>query len=158
MKKLTCSFTGHRIIANAHKDMILYRLDATIDALIEKGYVDFCSGGAMGFDLVAADMVLKKREAGKNCRLVMVLPCRNQTKGWSAAMVREYERILSLADEVIYVSEEYYDGCMQARNRRLVDDADVVVAYITKSFGGTAYTVKYAEKSEKKIINLAKEA
>ncbi|MCL2883887.1 MAG: hypothetical protein FWF49_00185 [Oscillospiraceae bacterium] len=44
---------------------------------------------------------------------------------------------------------------LQARNRALVDHSDVCVCFLNKSTGGTAYTVKYAQKKGLSIINLA---
>lgn len=45
---------------------------------------------------------------------------------------------------------------MAKRNRHLVDNSSVCVAYLTQSGGGTAYTVEYANKHGLKIINIAK--
>ena len=45
---------------------------------------------------------------------------------------------------------------MAKRNRHLVDNSSVCVAYLTRSGGGTAYTVEYAKKHGLKIINIAK--
>ena len=42
------------------------------------------------------------------------------------------------------------------KNRHLVDNSSVCVAYLTQSGGGTAYTVEYANKHGLKIINIAK--
>ena len=43
------------------------------------------------------------------------------------------------------------------RNKSMVDRADLVVCLIDHSSGGTYPTVKYAEKQNKKIINIADE-
>lgn len=42
-----------------------------------------------------------------------------------------------------------------AKNRHLVDNSSVCVAYLTRSGGGTAYTVEYAKKHGLKVINIA---
>ena len=67
-------------------------------------------------------------------------------------MLREKQK--AAADKVIYVSETYYNGCMLVRNRRLVDNSSVCVAYLTHAGGGTAYTVRYAEKSGVPVISI----
>ena len=69
--------------------------------------------------------------------------------------MKEYERIRELADEVTYINQEYVRGCMFKRNRSLVDNSSICVCRLTKSTGGTAYTVKYAIKQGLKIINLS---
>ena len=45
---------------------------------------------------------------------------------------------------------------MHVRNRALVDASNVCIAYMTDaSRGGTAYTVRYAEKKGIPVYNLA---
>ena len=41
---------------------------------------------------------------------------------------------------------------MHKRNRMLVDMSSICICYLTKDTGGTAYTVKYAEKQKLKIL------
>ena len=64
------------------------------------------------------------------------------------------EIVLRKSDAVYYVNECYEPGCMQRRNRILVDRCDYLLAYLKKDKGGTYYTVKYAEKQGKNIIYL----
>lgn len=59
------------------------------------------------------------------------------------------------ADSVEYMSREYYNGCMIDRNHRLVESAGVLLAvYNGERRGGTAATVRYAQKLGRKIIVL----
>ena len=44
---------------------------------------------------------------------------------------------------------------MQKRNRHLVDNSSACICYLTKSAGGTAYTVNYARRMGLRIINIA---
>jgi len=37
----------------------------------------------------------------------------------------------------------------------MVDNSSLCVAYMTRKSGGTAYTVEYAQQSNKKICNIA---
>ncbi len=150
-----CSFSGHRLIYRIHEETLPKTLEHTINALINSGVRTFQSGGAFGFDLIAAEYILKLRESGFNVILRMLLPCRNQYKGWSKAWKLRFEQVLSLADEVIYVSENYDQFCMHKRNRELVDTADILLCYKMSERGGTAYTVNYAKSLGKNIVNLA---
>ena len=43
-------------------------------------------------------------------RLILVLPCRFQTRGWASEDVKIYENIKEQADKVVYTSEEYTRG------------------------------------------------
>ena len=122
---------------------------------IEQGYRYFGCGGALGFDTLAAQTVLRLREIYPEIRLILVLPCRDQTRGWKQADVAEYDRIMKAADKVTYTSEQYYSGCMHKRNRHLVDNSSLCICYLTEPSGGTAYTVNYARTQGLKIINVA---
>ena len=41
------------------------------------------------------------------------------------------------------------------RNERMVEEADLVIAYVKYSWGGAAKTLEYAKRKKKTIINLA---
>ncbi len=147
-------FTGHREIPEAQRALLKEALRRTLRALAEGGTRRFLAGGALGFDTMAAQAVLDLREEFP-VRLVLVLPCKNQTRGWKDGDTALYENILSRADEVIYTSETYFSGCMHLRNRRLVDESEACIAYLTSDRGGTAYTVRYAERQGVEVVNLA---
>ena len=88
-------------------------------------------------------------------KLILVLPCLTQTRGWRPEDVAEYERIKDQADEAIYTALQYTRGCMHKRNRYMVDHSGVCVCYLTKDSGGTAYTVNYAKKMGLNVFNIA---
>lgn len=153
MREQTCCFTGHRDIPRDQKQIIVCQLERVLRSLIGEGIRYFGSGGARGFDLMAADVVLQLKKEFPHIRLIMVLPCRDQTRGWRGADIRHYERILTQADKVVYVQEKYSPGCMQKRNRHLVDHSSVCVAYCTRNTGGTANTLRYAcKKGERSVL------
>lgn len=127
--------------------------NALIDS-IEKGYERFLAGGALGFDTLAADMVIELKSLYPHIQLILVLPCREQTRGWSQNDIDNYERIKLQADEIIYTAENYYRGCMHIRNRCMVDNSSLCICYLTKETGGTAYTVRYADNNGLQLINL----
>lgn len=154
MKNTTCCFTGHREISNEMKIYLNRRLEEEIDNLAARGITNFCTGGALGFDTLAALAVLRKKARNREVKLILVLPCTEQSQSWSKTNQDIYNEILKFADEVIYVSENYTRFCMQQRNRELVNRSSVCVSFLLKKTGGTAYTVNYAEKSGLEIINL----
>lgn len=155
MRERTCCFTGHRDLPAWGQKELAAKLEDTIIALIDRGIRFYGAGGARGYDTLAAQTVLRLKERYPHIRLILVLPCLTQTKGWPAADVKEYERIKALADKVVYTSQEYTKGCMHRRNRHLVDHSSVCVCYLTKKDGGTAYTVRYAKEHSLDIINIA---
>lgn len=153
-KSKTCCFTGHRIIKTEHKEIICQNLLKLITALAETGVCNFIAGGALGFDTLAANAVIEAREHNSDINLTLALPCKEQAKNWNLKNIKEYNNILSLADKVIYVSDDYYNGCMQKRNRYMIDNSDHCIFYMTSPRGGTAYTIKYAISSETNLHNV----
>ena len=122
-KNRTACFTGHRELPTENLPEISKRLEDTLLTLVEQGYCYFGAGGALGFDTLAAQTVLRLRERYPQIRLILVLPCLNQTRGWQQADVDIYEELKRRADKVTYTSESYFRGCMQKRNRHLVDNS-----------------------------------
>ena len=155
MKEKTVCFTGHRTIPMLKKWKIEKKLKETLEALIDNGYCYFGAGGALGFDTIAAQTVLELKKKHPEIKLILVLPCKNQTRGWEEKDVSVYESIIVQADKVVYTQEHYDRGCMFKRNRHLVDNSSVCVAYLTEEKGGTAYTVNYANQKGVKVINIA---
>ena len=157
MKNYICCFTGHRDIPLTERKKIQKRLETALLRLIDQGVCYFGAGGALGFDTLAALTVLRLQERHPNIQLILVLPCRDQTRSWLKEDKKIYNQIYSKANKFVYTSEYYYNGCMQKRNRHLIDNSAICICYLTKSTGGTAYTVDYAKKRGLIIINLAEE-
>lgn len=88
-------------------------------------------------------------------RLILVLPCFSQTRGWSQEDIEIYDDIKQKADKVVYTSQEYTRGCMHKRNRHLVDNSSACISYLTENKGGTFYTVNYAKSKGVEVINIA---
>ena len=155
MREHTCCFTGHREMTHEQRKIVAERLYRTVEGLICSGMRYFGTGGALGFDTMAAECVLTLRERYPYIKLILVLPCVSQTKGWLEEDVRTYEEIKCRADKTVYTSQEYTRDCMFKRNRHLVDHSSICVAYLKERKGGTAYTVKYAMQKGLQVINLA---
>lgn len=153
-KYQTCCFTGHRYIAPQYIEAVYETTKEVISMLASKGVKYFGTGGALGFDTIAAQAVLSVKDVYPEIKLILVLPCENQTKYWKQTDIDVYNDILAKADKVKYLSKTYYDGCMQKRNRHLVDCSSYCVCYLKKHTGGTAYTVSYAKSKNLKIINV----
>jgi uncharacterized phage-like protein YoqJ len=140
-----CVFTGHRELG---EDFSPAKLKKTIKALIESGVEVFYNGMAMGFDLLAAEQVLALRKKYPKVKLVACIPYYGQEAYFNVSDKRRYIKVLKKADEQILLSENYYRGCLHQRDRFMVDQADVMVAYCVKDKGGAAYTLSYFRKSK----------
>ena len=155
MKEKTCCFTGHRELPEEQLPQLKQALFKVIVRLASQGVTRFACGGALGFDTLAAQMVLMVKEAFPQIELLLILPCKTQEKYWPKEDQEIYREILARADRVVFVSETYTQGCMQKRNRLLVEGSSVCVCYCTKKQGGTFYTVRYARQKGLNLINLA---
>lgn len=156
-----CAFTGHRPSkfpwrydeTDSRCVALKEKLTEQIAKLAEAGVTDFFSGMAEGTDTYCAQIVLDLRRKNPALNLHCVLPCEGQADRWSDSARERYHMIVAQADFVDYVSRKYYDGCMLARNRRLVDQAGILLAvYNGERRGGTAATVRYARKAGREII------
>ncbi len=154
MNEKTCCFTGHREIARNEVRAVKAKTKEAVLSLIENGVIYFGAGGARGFDMLAAETVLKAKKKHPQIKLILVLPCENQAEYWSAAERRKYERLKKKADKVKILSQPYYPGCMHARNRHLVDYSAYCICYVRKTSGGAAYTMDYAIKKGLHIIEV----
>lgn len=134
---------------------ITVSLERIIIKYINEGYRYFGAGGALGFDTLAAETVLRLKNKYPYIKLILVLPCLSQTKGWKKTDIEKYNFIKAQADKVVYTSQEYTSDCMFKRNRHLVNYSSLCICYLSNNSGGTAYTVAYAKKNNLKIENIA---
>lgn len=155
MEIRAAAFTGHRNILPEHREELTALLARAIEYLYSNGCRRFYSGGALGFDTLAAKQVIQFKLYHPDCELHLILPCRNQTDRWSDRDIGMYEFILSEAKTVNYVSDFYTDGCMRERNRMLVDISDCLVAYLCREVSGAGQTVRMAKRAGKTVYNLA---
>ena len=151
----TCFFTGHRNLPKEHLARFSEVLYLQTEALIYQGFDTFLCGGARGFDLCAAGTVLRLKRNHPSLRLVMALPCPDQTRGWQNADRELYDYACAHA-ETFLLSEHYDEDCMRRRNYFLVDHAAAGLAYDTGVYrSGTAQTTRYAASRHIPVINLA---
>ena len=139
----TCVFTGHRELG---PDFSKKKLKDEIKGLLLQGVDTFLCGMAIGFDLLAAETVLSLKRKNPQIRLVACIPCIGQEKYFSKADQKRYVAALQKADEKVILSDGYYKGCMQVRDKYMAERGDVMLAYCKKQEGGTAYTVRCFKK------------
>ncbi len=156
MKKETCCFTGHRDIPAQEEAAVRSRLRKQILDLLEKGCNTFLVGGARGFDMLAAEVLLDLREKeGKDLRLFSALPFPEWREFWPDENFAREERILKASDHVSFSKEKINRRAYLDRDRKMVDESSLCIAWCTRRSGGTAYTIRYALKNGIQVINLA---
>ncbi len=158
-KLTTCCFTGHRpgvLFETANEAEVLNKIFKAVESAVADGYTDFLCGGCVGGDFLFADAVImaKSKYADKGLRLCMCLPCRDQSAKWDRHTRDRYSGYLDVADSVVCLNEKYVNGCMQQRNRYMVDRSSLLIAAYNGTPGGTAYTFRYASKCGLRIVNV----
>lgn len=148
-------FTGHRELPGRTLPALVQALDQALEATYARGYRYFYNGGALGFDLLAAERVLAMQRRHPEVSLEIAIPHGHQTDGWPADQRVRYERIVYLANVKHELSPLYYPGCYHVRNRYMVDHSALCICYFVHPKGGTASTVAYAAQQELCMVNLA---
>lgn len=157
MRNKTCSFTGHRTIPADHYDIVAARTEITIRELIQKQDIRYWGcGGALGMDCLAASILMRLRDTEfPHIKVILVAPFPGYTSRWTDEQKATYEQMLPLYDKRVFVSQTGSREAYLKRDRHLVDNSSIVVAYKTRDSGGTAYTVRYAEQQNIPVINIA---
>ena len=150
----SCSFTGHRSIKKTHEKEIGALVMRAIEYAYSRGCREYYTGGALGFDTVAARQVLLFKISHPDITLGLLLPCKNQDKNWSESERDAYNYILKHADFSEFFSDSYTDDCMKKRNTALAERADILVAYVFREYSGAGQTVRIAKKLGKEVYNI----
>ncbi|MCL2086128.1 MAG: DUF1273 domain-containing protein [Oscillospiraceae bacterium] len=158
-KRLICSFTGYRTFkmqqslsaSNYQIDDIRFALESLLAKKIAEGFNVFQCGMALGADTLFAEEVIRLKRSNPEIRLNAIIPCPHQENKWFGGERVKYYKLLKYADRLIYTSDRYYDGCMHARNRYLVDSCNELIAIYDGKKGGSDFTIKYAQKKNVKV-------
>ncbi len=137
-----CALTGHRDLPDNFSVNALY--DA-LEALIRGGCRLFRCGMARGFDLTALQCLVDLRQKYL-FGIEACIPYAGHGSSFPPAERKLYRTLLSWCEKSTVLFPAYTRGCYLARDRYMVDGADILLAYCTRESGGTAYTVKYARE------------
>jgi uncharacterized phage-like protein YoqJ len=158
---VTCCFTGYRPEklpwGTDERDprcgALKERLRCAIEAAIDEGYCHFICGMARGVDLYCCEILLGLRNEHP-ITVEAAIPCLTQADTWSAPERARYERLVAGCDVETVVQEVYTPGCMQRRNRYMVDHASLLIAVFDGQEGGTHATIQYAMERGLDIVDI----
>ena len=157
-----CCFSGHR----AEKLPWRYNEDApeclALKALLaelvgeayDAGFRRFYCGMATGSDMYFGEAVIAMRQEHPDVTLAAVIPFLGQEKHWPKAQRERYARLKEKCDTVTVLHDTYRRGCMQERNRYMVDRSSLLLAVYDERPGGTFSTVRYAQKQKITVVVL----
>ena len=150
MNTFTVSFFGHRLIE--HPFEIEKHLEKIIRELIQsKEYVEFLVGRNGEFDQLVSSTIrrIKKTVDDANSALVLVLPY------LTAEYINNKTSFENYYDEIEVFESGHFRSAFQQRNRAMVDRSDLVICCIERDEGGAYKAVRYAQKTNKKVMNVA---
>ena len=157
----SCCFSGHR---STHFDMdfsytghiLQEHLSKAIKDACSQGFDTFYSGMAQGFDIIAAEAVLREKYSNesKNITLICVIPFKGQDVKWSRKWRDRHDEILKICDNIVTLNDEYVTGCYHQRNRYLIDHARRLIGFYSGKKGGTKHAFEYALERNLEIVNI----
>jgi len=160
----TCFFAGCAnqglIVSFDNQDdqyvQIRARAKTEIEYAINKGYINFISGMALGFDTMCAEIVLELREKYSHISLICALPYKKHYKSWTSPQRKRHKQVLKDADIVRYVSKKYTENCMLERSGYLLNNSSLLIALHNGKSREVEYTINLATKGglEVKVIDI----
>ncbi len=148
----TCCFTGHRpekLPWGTDEDdprclRLKQRLKEEVERAYDEGCRHFICGMARGADFYFCEAVLDLRERRSGVTVEAALPCETQSSRWPERDRDRYFDLVRRCDYETMVQLAYDRGCMQRRDRYMVDRSALLLAVYNGQLGGTMYTLTYA--------------
>ena len=154
-KEKSAAFTGHRFVPYAQRSIIRERIKGEVINAYKLGIRNFYCGMAVGFDMLAAEVILSLKAQLSSISLIAVVPFRGQDFRFSESDKKRYKMILNEVDDVLVLSNKYYKGCLLRRNDFMLDNSSRLIAFYNgEQKGGTFYTCRRAESRGIPIVNL----
>jgi uncharacterized phage-like protein YoqJ len=134
------TFCGH---GDCHGDDVRRWLQIQVEKTIEEGADLFYLGGYGGFDRMAASVVWELKREHPEIQSVLVLPYLDRKVNTEKYDGTTYPPLESVPKRF----------AISRRNQWMVDQSDVVIAYVLHDWGGAATTLDYARRKHKIIFN-----
>lgn len=158
----SCCFTGHRPEklpwGNQENDprcvALKERIHAELKEAYEKGFRHFICGMARGTDLYFCEAALSLREQYPDVTVEAAVPFVDQANRWSSAEQARYRTLMDRCDFETVIQHSYSPGCLQRRNRYLVEHSSRIIGAYNGKGGGTLYTLTYAMRQNLDVVIL----
>lgn len=148
----TVCFFGHRYIDDYLEiSEKIYKIAKQL--IQEKEYVEFLVGRDGDFDLIVASAIrraVKEFNYG-NSSLIWILP---YDRAEFENNRQAYEAYYDSIEICVASAKAHPKAAIKIRNRYMIDRSNLCIFYVSKSNGGAYQALRYAEKQDKKIINL----
>ena len=148
MKPYIVSLFGHREL-HAHKKVEDKLTEILCELIRTKEYIEVYVGRNGEFDRFAASVVkcvIKDFSYG-NIGMTLVLPYPDKDMEY-------YDTYYDSITIPECVARIHPKGAITQRNKWMVEESDLVVCYVERESGGAYSAVKYAEKLNKRVVNI----
>ncbi len=124
-----------------------------IDNIIKDENMIFYCGGYGDFDVLCAGVCRAIKQQNTKCEVVLVTPYMK----FSRENRVTYQIDHNIYDSILYPPLENVPlrFAVSKRNEWMVNEADLIIAYVKYSYGGAFKSLEYARRRKKHIINLA---
>ena len=103
----------------------------------------------------AAEKLLALRESHTQIRIILVQPFLGYQRRWTPVQQSRAAAVESRVDRVVVCCQRPSREAFFARDRHLVDGSSCCIAWCTRATGGTAYTLRYAQRQGLRVWNVA---
>ena len=97
-------FTGHRTINPNKQQAVKEKLNSTIIELYNQGHRTFLCGMAIGFDLLAAEILIELKETCKDIYIVACIPFIGQESRFSPTDQERYNKVINSVDSKVIIA------------------------------------------------------
>lgn len=125
-----------------------YVFEETSKILLDKKPAKVLTGMAIGYDQMLAEACIKLQ-----IPFIAALPFLGQELWWPKETQKHYHSLLEHAEQVEVISAGGFASWkMQARNKWLVDNCNLLVAAYCGTKGGTHNCIEYAKEIKRNIL------
>ncbi len=149
-----CCFFGQSKISEDEYLTIVYKLILQIQALIQRGVFIYITGGDLGFDILAAKIILLFKKQYPEIQLYLFSAYPIESKDLESNDIVNYNLIRAAADQFINLSPFFHTNCQQIRDCQVIDRSSFCICYDSHHSYKTRRIKNYAKKNHVTIIDL----
>ena len=148
---MTISFVGRSYVAMSDKVKEIVK-EQIINSITDAEHITCYLGGRGDFDEICARVLRELKRDYPEIEMVYVTPYMSLSE---QAKIKEMQR-RGLYDYSIYppIENALPRFSILKRNEWMMENADLVIAYVNRSYGGAYKTLQFAIRRKKNIINI----
>ena len=144
------SFCGHKNFSSTEE--LENKIQLLLEKLVGEKTVTFYLGGYGNFDAFACSCAKRYQQSHSEAILAFVTPYRNEEYQKTRVFKKEYDIVIFPPIENVPPKFAIF-----ARNKWMVEQADIVIASVDHDWGGAYATYLHAKRKNKVIFNLAED-